>query len=117
MIKEEIMSKIEDIKINKSLVSKIEKKYGTIPDIIMRIFSINESERFIGSCRVISNQEILNPEESIHVDFLGEKIVPVIDMMDNDYICYDLKKKTWTLYNIVDKVRFDSRKDIYEYIH
>ena len=37
-------------------------------------------------------------------------------IMDNDYLCYDLEKKGWTMYNIVDNVKFDPRKEIYDYL-
>lgn len=116
MNKLELKTILGSIKEDKRFIDKCKKAYGNLPDVVIKLLSYNDNNRFIESWRVVSESEVLNPIEVIHVDFRGENIIPVINVMDNDYLCYDLEKKRWTMYNIVDNVKFDPRKEIYDYI-
>lgn len=116
MNKTDMKGIIDNIKIDKTLISQIEKKYGDVPNEVKKILSYKENRRFIGDWRVVSKQEILVSVEEIHVDFVAENIIPVFDTMDNDFICYDLKKKNWTLFNIVDRIKFSPQKDICDFL-
>ena len=116
MKKTELKDFIKNIKEDKSFIDNCKMIYGDLPDVLKKILSYNDNDRFIENWRIVSKSEVLNPREVLQVDFKKEKLIPVIDMMDNDYLCYDLGEKAWTLFNIVDNVKFDPRKDIYEYI-
>lgn len=116
MSKKELNELIERIKINEGYVKKIEEIYGSIPLEVMKLLSYKDNKMFIGDWRVVSKSEVLDSVKAIHVDFASENLVPVIDTMDNDYICYDLKGKQWTYYNIVDNVKFKAKRHINDYL-
>ena len=116
MNKNEMKTLIDAVNGDKKFLEKCEKAYGVFPDEVKKILSNNDDNDFIGGWRVVSESEVLNPEETVHVDFKKKSLIPVADMMDNNFICYDLKNKVWTLFNMVDKVRLDTRKEIYDYL-
>lgn len=116
MTKKEFKQIISGVKINNMLISSVESLYGEVPDDVKAILSYSDNDMFIGSWRVISKQELLNAPEELHVDFCSENLVPVLDSMDNDFICYDLKSKSWTLFNIVDHIKFSENEDICDYL-
>ncbi|MCR5587232.1 MAG: hypothetical protein K6F77_06855 [Lachnospiraceae bacterium] len=116
MIKDMIKNIVNSGYIDKFFVDNVEKKYGQIPDIVRKIISYNDNDRFIEKWRVISKPEILESIETIHVDFVKIKLLPVIDVGDNDFICYDLKNNIWVMFNIVDEIDFNPKDSIYDYV-
>lgn len=65
--------------------------------------------------KILSLQEILDAGEDMNVDFVGQKIIPLIDTGDNDYICYRINTRDWCRYNIVDELAYDPKSRILDY--
>ena len=53
---------------------------------------------------MLSFDEILEAEEDLDVEFRKEKMIPLIDCMDNDFIVYKTDTRTWMIYNIEDEI-------------
>ena len=110
MNKNDYLRELQNQKIDDSKVKKIEKLYKcTIPDDVKRIISNCDETIFFDDddCRVLSFDEILDAEEDLEVEFRKEKMIPLFDCLDNDFIVYKTDSQTWMLYNIVDEMDFD----------
>lgn len=62
--------------------------------------------------RFMSINEIRNANQTLGLDLVSKKYIPIIDTMDNDFICYDLNNKKFVLFNIVDEVEIISDENI-----
>ncbi len=63
--------------------------------------------------RKLSQNEISKSEEYLDYDFKNEKLIPLFDIMDNDYLCFDNKKKEYCIFNIIDEISFSNQKDLF----
>ncbi len=91
-----------------SKLSDIYKIYsfdGDLPkemiDVIQNPSKYDKSEK-----RVMTIEEILDANDDMGVDFVGLRLIPFVDCFDNDYICFDIKNKNWTMFNSVDELKF-----------
>jgi len=50
--------------------------------------------------------------EEMNCDFIANKLLPVFDIFDNDYICYNYANDTWCMFNTVDDLIFNKDKDL-----
>ncbi|WP_304127245.1 hypothetical protein [Mogibacterium diversum] len=95
------------------IVSDVEKVYGCeLPDDIKHIVSCKNDEFISKWARVLSVEEILSANEIMQIDFIGKKLVPLLDILDNDFIAYDIEHKKYVSINIVEDMVFDSSENI-----
>ena len=92
--------------INTSALKQIEKVYGTIDSqIVRKILSFGFKKYFFesdGTLRALSLNEILDAKESLHVNFPQQRVLPLFDTGDNDFIVYHIDKNKWSMMNIND---------------
>ena len=87
-------------------VSKYEKKYETKLNLkASKIFSLvagfyDTDNRVY---RILDSDEILDPEKYLGINMIQLKLIPLIDISDNDFICYDIIKNKFRVFNIIDE--------------
>lgn len=92
---------------------KIDNKVKTLLKFEESKFYDNNGSTF----RFMSINEILNANQTLGLDLVSKKYIPIIDTMDNDFICYDLNNKKFVLFNIVDEVEIISDENIEDLIN
>ena len=99
--------------VEEDIVSAVEKAYSCeLPDEVKHIISCNGENRISDFARVLSVEEILSANEIMQIDFIGKKLVPLLDILDNDFIAYDIEQKKYVSINIVEDIVFDSSENI-----
>jgi len=102
-------------KIDEELVKLVEKTYNTkITDESVKCLISKKKASFYENYKVLSNSEIINANKDLKMDFIGKRILPLIDCSDNDFIVYNLNNKKWSMFNIVDGVSFKVRNSLNE---
>ena len=116
MTKEEYFQILSNMKVNKNKTKKIEDLYGTdIPEIVKKVISCADKAVFFDDgYRSLSISEICDAEKDLHVNFVEKNIIPLIDCGENDFIIYDLNRKCFAKFNIVDEVVFKKKKTLEE---
>ena len=56
--------------------------------------------------------EIINASEDLKVDFVTNKMIPLVDCGENDFIVYHFDTKKWSMYNIIDNCAFMERESL-----
>jgi hydrogenase maturation factor HypE len=116
----EALEKISDVLVNDDFVSDIENLYEeSLSDELKKIVSLNRETEFYDDrdlLRALSNTEVLNATEDLSVDFVGISLLPLFDVGDNDFVCFDFNEKCWYLFNIVDEVKFKKSASIVDYL-
>jgi len=114
----ELLSGLKKGNVVNTSFTSIETKYGVIfPIEIRKIISFCQEGIFLeGSpfCRLLSNDEILNADEYLHVDFASLGIIPIFDTGDNDFVVFDYKNNKWMKFNIVDESKWGKKDTIEE---
>ena len=101
----EFCQKIKTVKINESKIRQIEKIYGSLPDEVQRIISLSSRTIFFSNkegYRTLSISEIIDAEKDMQINFVKEKMIPIIDCSDNDFIVFHTDTKTWSKYSLDD---------------
>ena len=99
--------------VEEDIVNAIEKVYACkLPNEVKHIVSCNGENRISDFARVLSVEEILSANEIMQIDFIGKKLVPLLDILDNDFIAYDIEQKKYVSINIVEDIVFDSSENI-----
>ena len=107
MTEREFAEYIKDTKIDSEYVAPVKKRYGIdVPVEIQKIITCGRNATFAGEWRILSSCEILNAGEIFGYDFIGNKIIPLIDVKDNDFISYNLSLQKFEIVNVVDGVEF-----------
>ena len=75
---------------------------------------LSSQEKEYENARLLSLEEILNSNEDLQVDFTSLGLIPIFDIFDNDYICYQVKNGSWCIFNIVDEVSFKKDSTLQE---
>lgn len=114
MTREKFLKDVDKSSGSNDTVQTVEKMYNvSLPDLVKKIISYSDSTVFFGEeRRLLSKKEIINASKDLHVDFVKKGIIPLIDALDNDFICYDLNTKQWCFYNIIDDTSFSETPDI-----
>ena len=74
------------------------------------MFEYSETSIFFDDgYRTLSVAEILEAEHDLHVDFISQHMIPVIDCGENDFVVYLFCDKVWSKFNIVDECFFKRR--------
>lgn len=113
--KKEFLKTVAGTKINSDFLSKIEQTYGCLTSsTVQQLVSIQKEALFFDDFRLLSNDEIINATEELHVDFITRNILPLIDCGDNDFIVFHIKTNKWSRFNIVDECSFKERNSLEE---
>ena len=117
MLKKEFLGMVEGTAVDESVVAKIEKTYGPIKsDEVRKILSLTSKRITVGDLRLLSTAEIASFEDVANVNLPGMKLLPVFDAYDNDFVVYRLKKGTWSMFNIADRIEFNEAKSLEGYL-
>jgi len=74
-------------------------------EVLKALYNILDSQnKQDNNARLLSLEEILDCNEDLQVDFSSVGLVPIFDIYDNDYICYQTKNGKWCVFNIVDSI-------------
>lgn len=88
---------------------------NNIEDILNAFYNIASSqEETYKGARLLSLEEILDCSEDMQVDFSAIGLIPIFDIFDNDYICYQTKNNKWCIFNIVDEISFKKDSTLQE---
>ena len=109
MNRNDYLREIQNQKIDESKVKQVEEVYGCIlPEEVKRIISnCDETIFFDDDCRVLSFDEILEAPETLCELFVENKMIPLFDCMDNDFIVYKADSHKWLMFNTEDEMDFD----------
>lgn len=118
MKRAEYLEKIETTGVDPKTVAKIEMLYGhPIPTYIQKMVSFSEESVFFDDgYRTLSLAEILDAEKDLHVDFVGQNMIPLLDCGDNDFVVYLFHDELWPKFNIVDACFFKRRASLRDLI-
>jgi hypothetical protein len=112
------LNELNNVKIDTDFVARLEITYRiSLPIEVKSLVSLGKATIFYDDfplLRGLSHDEILSAPSDMAVDFIGEKIVPIFDVGDNDYIVYDIAEGAWCRYNIVDGIKFGKSKALTE---
>ncbi len=99
---------IKITEINPTAIESFEQVFKFKPnDYLEHLLSVEMNDYFIGDeYRVISLKEILNPQGFFGVDFVDLKMIPLVDLMDGDYIIYNIQSEMYEAYNVYDEIAF-----------
>ena len=116
MTRKEYLQEINECKINIYQVEKIEKIYGKgLPDIVKQMVSYSEDSIFFDDgWRTLALSEIEDAEQDLHVEFVRQEIIPVVDCGENDFIVYHFVEKIWSKFNIIDETIFKKKCSLEE---
>ena len=109
-----------DLKVNNSNIIKDLKFANDLPEELIELHKL-VSSGFIylnenATWRIISIEEIDDIEDNYGYDILKNDLFPIFDCFDNDFICYDLKKREFVCFNISDEIIFDKFDCLAEFI-
>ena len=117
MREKEFLRMVKSTEVDKSIVARVEKKYGPIkPDVVRKILSLSSKRITVGDLRLLSTTEIVCFEDVANVNLSDMKLLPVFDAFDNDFVVYGLKEGTWSMFNIADRVEFNEAKTLNGYL-
>ncbi len=94
-------------------ISEIEKIYSCeLDDDIKEVLNTKYESKKFKTLRRVSINEIKDSEKDLGIDFISNKIIPIFDVGDNDFIIYEISSKSFALFNITDSTTFKKRKNI-----
>ena len=108
MTKLEFISAAQNTTPNASLIKALKCKYGvSFPESIGRILSVLPQGGFLEGddlCRVMSSSEIVSANETLHTDFVGKKLLPILDLGDNIFVVFDFSRHDFGRFNLNDEL-------------
>ena len=99
-------------------VKQIEELYEcTVSDEVKIMISNCDETIFFDDddCRVLSFDEILEAPESLCELFAENKMIPLFDCMDNDFIVYKADTHMWLKFNTEDEIDFDEAESLEDF--
>jgi len=112
--------KLDKVVIDKEAVSKIEALYKTkFSSELQKVISLNKDGVSYDDKSVfngLSANAILNAYNDLYIDFVSLNLVPLFDIGDSEYIVYNLKKRSYALYDISDDDEYREASDLLEYV-
>lgn len=117
MTRYEFLTYIQTQTIETKSVNIVEKRYdATLPNFIKKIISCtSESIFFDDGWRTLSVTEIIDAPEDLHIDFITQRLLPLFDTDNNDFIVYHLMNDSWSKFNIIDECHFKNKKRLEEF--
>ncbi|MCQ6558479.1 hypothetical protein [Paenibacillus mendelii] len=100
-----------------SMLKMIEERYGFQPTgDVLRILELGGTAVYSGKppLRFIGLEEIIHAEAYLHVDFAGRSLLPLFDLHENDFICYQFTDHRFCVFNIIDYSLFGQNSSIQE---
>jgi len=114
------LARLDNIEIDKSVISEIETLYKTkFTSEIEKIISLNKDGVSYDDKSVfngLSSNAILNAYNDLYIDFVGLNLLPLFFIGDSEYIVYDLKKRRYALYDISDDDEYSEESDLLKYV-
>ena len=108
---------INNINEDISFIEILQKKYKNNLDKIKKELSIEagfyltNSEREV---RKLNKNEVISSLKYLGCEFSDYNIIPIFDIMDNNYIVYMSDQDKFAIFNIIDEVLFDKVDTIIE---
>lgn len=114
----EFVNKVDNVVYDESIANTIRSCYGgDVPDIVLQAISLSPNGEFFDSddvCRLLSLAEIVSATRELGVDFLKIRTIPLFDVGDNCFVCYNMALKCWEQYNIVDMISYGQKATLVE---
>lgn len=109
MNRNDYLRELPNRKIDELKVKQIEELYEcTVSEEVKRIISNCDKTIFLDDdYRVLSFEEILEAPETLCELFVENKMIPLFDCMDNDFIVYKADSHKWLMFNTEDEMDFD----------
>lgn len=116
MTKKEYLESVKTCEINSERVEAIEKLYKvSIKGLIASVISYAGTVDFFDEeRRALSFEEMVNADKINGTSFVKNKMLPMIDAYDNDYIVYDFNEEKWGKVNLADMLLFKKRDSLDE---
>lgn len=112
----DFVKKVGAIPCDAQVGEKVAAVYGkSIPEAVTKALSYNSQGEFFDSddiCRLMSVDEVANASGDLGVDFVSAGLVPVLDVGDNCFVCFDLAMNGWLKYNIVDATGYCRKRSL-----
>lgn len=106
MTKQDFIAAVQEAAPNASLIGAIERKYNvSFPESIAKILSVLPQGGFLAGsdlCRVMSTSEIILANETLHTDFVGKKLLPMLDLGDNIFVVFDSNRQVFGRFSLND---------------
>jgi hypothetical protein len=107
---------LNNVPVNVQFTAQTENIYkASLSDEVKKILSLSEETMLYDDkplLRKLSSAEIIEANEDLEVDFIGQSLLPVFDMGDNDFVVFDFAENRWCLFNIVDEIKFKEEEDL-----
>lgn len=114
----DFVKKVGAIPCDAQVGEKIAAVFGKpIPEAVTKALSYNVQGEFFDSddiCRLMSVDEVANASNELGVDFVAAGLVPVLDVGDNCFVCFDLATNAWLKYNIIDATGYCRKQSLEE---
>lgn len=109
MNRNDYLRELPNRKIDELKVKQIEELYEcTVSEEVKRIISNCDKTIFLDDdYRVLSFEEILEAPETLCELFVENKMIPLFDCMDNDFIVYKADTQKWLMFSTEDEIDFD----------
>jgi len=115
----DFINQVDNQSVNMPFIEKLEHSYGVkLIEYVGKVLSMNPNGEFFKSddiLKLLSHEEILKAPNELNVDFVGLKLIPILDTGDNDYIVFDIENNNWCKFNIVDSIKFKQRQSLGEF--
>lgn len=98
---------------NIELIKKLYNLKDLSEEILSFISALDQTIFFDDEeVRLLSLQEIVDADIDLGTEFIVEKLLPLFDLGDNDFIVYDFNNKNWCKYNIAENFKFSCKNNI-----
>ena len=88
------------------MIDKIKERYK-IEKLSIELEQVLSDNYIVGpNKRKLTKEDIFMANEELGVDFQAYGLIPIIDIYDNDFICYQIHNNKWCVFNIVDEMSF-----------
>lgn len=116
MTKDEYLKNAYDCIVASERIVAIENKYDVvINDSLARVISYAGTVDFFDEeRRALTYEEIIDADEKYGFEFVANKLIPVVDAYDNDYIAFSFSENKWCKVNVSDGVLFKKRDTLDE---
>lgn len=120
MTKREFIFAAQNATPNASLMEALKHKYSvSFPESIGKNLSVLPQGGFLEGddfCRVMSSSEIVSANETLHTDFVGKKLIPILDLGDNVFVVFDGNRQEFGRFSLNDELVYthsDKLEDIF----
>ena len=106
----EFLKELDNHFINPEVVEALDQNYGgVLSDEAARAFSFDLDGLFFDGdvfAHLLDSGTVLFAAELYTEEFEKQSLVPLIDICDGDFICFDMKDNCWKAYSVIDNVTF-----------